>query len=430
MKEKLTRRGFLGKAAVLSAFCIVPRHVLGGIGYIAPSDMISLGFIGCGKQAFGLKGAFLNTGEAQIVAACDVYGHKVKFFTDDANKYYADKAGKANYKGCKSYDDFRTLLERKDIDAVVIATPDHWHAAMAVRAADAGKDIYCEKPLSLTVAEGRAMVVATRNNKRVFQTGSMQRSWKEFRDAVELVRSGQIGNVKTIKVNVGGPPKPYDLKGQEVPGDLDWRGWLGPNAYQPYHPDLAPALKEEFWGKWRNYKEFGGGGMTDWGAHMFDIVQWALDKDNSGPVEIIPPDGKDYKFLTYKYSDGITVSHEDFGIPNAVRFIGTEGQIDVERGKMVTTPTSLKDKIPAAGAGLVYKSEDHYKDFLNSVRKRTRPVCDVETGHRTATMCNIGNIAYELNRPLKWDPVKEQFDDQIANALCSRKMVKEWAIKL
>lgn len=430
MKEKLTRRDFLGKTALLSTFFIVPRHVLGGVGYTAPSDMLSLGFIGCGKQAFGLKNAFLNTGEAQIIAACDVYGHKLNAFTDQVNKYYADKAGKADYKSCKSYDDFRQILDRKDVDAVVIVTPDHWHAAMAVRAAEAGKDIYCEKPLSLTVAEGRAMVNATRKHKRVFQTGSMQRSQKEFRDAVELVRAGYIGDIKQIKVSVGGPPVPYDLQGQEVPADLNWNSWLGPNEFKPYHNDLAPALTDNFWGRWRAYKEFGGGFMTDWGAHMFDIVQWALDKDGSGPVEVIPPDGKDYKFLTYKYADGTPVTHEDFGIGNAVRFIGSEGQIDVVRGKMTTTPEGLKDKIPAAGAGKVYRSENHYKDFFNAMRQRSKPICDVEIGHRTATMCNIGNIAYELKRPLKWDPVKEKFNDAQANALCTRKLNKDWGIKL
>lgn len=430
MKEKLTRRDFLGKAALVSTFFIVPRHVLGGIGYTAPSDMLSLGFIGCGKQAFGLKNAFLDTAQAQIVAACDVYGHKLDAFTNQVNKYYADKAGKADYKSCKSYDDFRQILERKDVDAVVIVTPDHWHAAMAVRAAEAGKDIYCEKPLSLTVAEGRAMVDATRKHKRVFQTGSMQRSSKEFRDTVELVRGGFIGDIKQIKVSVGGTPVPYDLQGQAVPADLNWKRWLGPNEFSAYHNDLAPKLTDDFWGKWRSYKEFGGGMMTDWGAHMFDIAQWALDKDNSGPVEIIPPDGNEYKFLTYKYADGTPVTHEDFGVGNGVRFIGTEGQIDVVRGRMTTTPDSLKDKVPAPGTSKVYSSENHYKDFLNAMRQRSKPICDVETGHRTATMCNIGNIAYELKRPLKWDPVKEKFNDAQANALCSRKLNKEWGIKL
>lgn len=414
MNEKISRRSFLGKAAVLSAFTIVPRHVLGGAGFLAPSDKITLGFIGCGKQAFGLKGAFLGTGESEILGASDVYGHKLKAFLSGMNS-------------CKAYPDFRDLLAAREIDAVVIATPDHWHGVMAVKAAAAGKDIYCEKPLSLTVAEGREMVKATRKYNRVFQTGSMQRSWKEFRDAAELVKGGYIGNIKTIKVSVGGPPVPYHLQPLPVPEDLNWDFWLGPNAYAGYHPDLAPALKDEFWGRWRLYKEFGGGGMTDWGAHMFDIAQWALDMDQSGPNEVIAPDGKDYPHLTYRYANGITMTHEDFGT-NAVRFIGSEGQIDVERGRLTTNPASLKDKIPAGGLGLVYKSTDHYKDFFDAMRKRTRPVCDVETGHRTATVCNIGNIAYALKRSLKWDPVKERFNDKEANLLLSRKLRKEWSI--
>jgi predicted dehydrogenase len=427
----LSRRKFIGKAAALTAFMIVPRYVLGGPGYIAPSDMINLAFIGTGRQGGGLRNNFLKTGEVQIVAACDVYGAKLKDFTDKVHQFYASKTDQPNYQGCQAYTDFREVLDRKDIDAVVIATPDHWHAVHAVRAAEAGKDIYCEKPLSLTIKEGRAMVAAARRHKRVFQTGNMQRSWPEFRQAVELVRNGYIGDIQTIKVNVGGPPLPYDLGAETLPTGLNWDLWLGPNEYKPFHHYLAPEPSASFWARWRNYKGFGGGGMTDWGAHMFDIAQWALDMDHSGPVAIIPPNGRDYPHLTYQYANGITMTHEDFGKNNAVRFIGAKGQIDVQRGKLETSPSALATQIIGPNEKHVYLSENHYQNWLDAIKSREKPICDVEIGHRTATVCTLGNIAYELNRPLKWNPKKEKFkSDKEANALRSRTLRPEWGINL
>jgi len=425
----LSRRKFIANAAALSAFFIVPRFVLGGKGYTAPSDMITLGYIGAGRQAINLQKSFLKTDEAKIIAACDVYKDKVESFVKQVNAFYAEKAGETTYEGCRSYANFMDLLDQKDIDAVVIATPDHWHAAMVVRAAKAGKDIYSEKPLSLTVKEGRAMVDAVNKHGRVFQTGSMQRSMPEFRQAVELIRNGYLGNLKSVKVSIGGPPVPYDLPEEPLPAGLDWNFWLGPNEYVAYNHQLNPVLGDPLWGRWRDFKGLGGGDMTDWGAHMFDIVQWALDMDRSGPVEIIPPNGKDVTALTYKYDNGITVTKEDFGKKHAIQFTGSDGQIEIQRGKLVTTPASLKDKVIGENEKRVYNSPNHYKDFLNAIRKRSQPVSDIETGHRSATVCNIGNIAYELNRPLRWNPKKEKFkNDEQANALLSRPMKKEWAV--
>ena len=426
----ISRRHFLRNTAIVStAAFIVPRYVLGGKGYTAPSDQITLGFIGTGKQALYLQQAFLNTGEAKIIAASDVYAAKLKIFTDKVNAYYAAKAGTVKYDGCALFPDFRQLLDRKDIDAVVIATPDHWHAAHAVRAAEAGKDIYCEKPLSLTIKEGKAMVHAVRKHDRIFQTGSMQRSWPEFRQAANLVRGGFIGDIKTVKVSVGGPSEPYKLAAEPIPEGLDWTFWLGPNSDAPFNNELAPLPTANFWAKWRYYKGFGGGDLSDWGAHMFDIVQWALDMDNTGPVHINPPDGKDYPFLTFTYHNGITVTHENFGLSHAIRFIGTNGQIDIQRGKIETTPATLKDHVFAAGEEKVYHSENHYSNWLQCIRSRNKPICDIETGHRSATVCNLGNIAYELKRPLRWNPHKQKFKgDSQANALCGRKMRKEWNV--
>jgi predicted dehydrogenase len=373
---------------------------------------------------------FLTTGEAQVLAACDVYGIKLQNFMNQMQAFCNEKEMKPKSE-CKTYIDFREILDRQDIDAVVIATPDHWHGVMSVKAAEKNKDIYCEKPLSLTVKEGRAMVKAARKYNRVFQTGSMQRSWPEFRQTAELIRNGYLGDIKEIKVSVGGPPKSYDLTGQTLPEGLNWDRWLGPNDFKPYNRDLAPLVEDTFWAKWRDYKEFGGGGMTDWGAHMFDIVQWALDMDDSGPVEVIYPDGKDFKFLTYKYANGITMTHEDFGKTNGIRFIGTNGHLDVQRRNLETTPADLKDRQIGSSEKHVYFSDNHYKDFLKAMRNRSKPVCDVEIGHRTATVCNIGNIAYQLKRSLKWNPAKEKFKrDKEANKLLSRPLRKEWSVKI
>ncbi len=422
------RRTFLKQAAALSVFSIVPRHVLGR-GFLAPSDQITVGFIGVGKQSGGLRGQFLKN-DARIIAACDVDATKLTAFADAVNAHYATKTGQGTYNGCERYDDYRNLLNNKDIDAVVIVTPDHWHSVIAIHAAKAKKDIYCEKPLSLTVQEGRDMVRATRKHKRVFQTGSMQRSWAEFRQAVELVRGGYIGQIKTINVNVGGPPRPWDLEAQPVPAGVNWDAWLGPNTIvRPYNNVLLPTPKDTFWGQWRNIDEFGGGGMTDWGAHMFDIAQWGLGMDDSGPVEVAPPADGSGKGLVYRYANGVEMHHRPVDGKQHCHFIGTEGEIKVARGELITTPTTLKDKVIAESERKAYFSDNHYKNFLDAIRSRNAPICDVETGHRTATVCTIGNIAYKLKRPLRWNPTKEKFEnDAEANRLLSRPMRNEWAV--
>jgi len=432
-----SRRNFIKQSATaLAGIMIVPRFVLGGSRadgsrYIPPSDIISLGYIGCGKQAPLLVNSFLTTGETRVAGISEVYKDKVGRMTEKIEWVYDKNPSLGKYTEAPVYNDFRELLARKDVDAVVIATPDHWHGVMAVLAAQAGKDIYCEKPLSLTIKEGRAMVGATRKHDRVFQTGNMQRSWAEFRQAVELVRNGYIGEIKSIKVNVGPPPTAYNLPAQPIPAELDWKAWLGPNEYKNFNAELAPPLTKDVYPNWRNYKEFGGGMVTDWGAHMFDIAQWALDMDESGPIEIIAPNDNDYPFLTYKYESGVMMTHEKWEWNNAVLFIGTEGEIRVGRGKLETTPASLKDKVIGEAEKHVYKSENHYKDFLQAMRSRKKPISDAETGHRTATVCTLGNIAYALKRPLVWNPQKERFkNDEEASALLGRTMLREWAIKM
>ncbi|HEY4150711.1 MAG TPA: Gfo/Idh/MocA family oxidoreductase [Chitinophagaceae bacterium] len=434
-KEKkprpFNRRDFIKASALATGFFIVPRFVLGR-GFTPPSDKINLGFIGCGKQSLTLRPAFLKEEQAQFVAGCDVFQQKLDRFVREVNAFYAQKAGQPSYKGCDAYHDFRELLSRKDIDAVIIATPDHWHSVAAVKSLEAGKDVYCEKPLALTIVEGRAMVTATRKHDRVFQTGSMQRSWKEFRQAVELVRNGYIGAIKSVKVNVGGPPKDWDLKGEPLPEGMDWNFWLGPNkTKRPYNNILAPTLAGEpaIWPKWRDYKEFGGGMMTDWGAHMFDIAQWGLDMDNSGPVKITPPADGGKAGLVYEYANGIQLLHAPQPGTQFCQFIGEKGDVWVARGQLKTNPETLKDKIIGDNEKHVYFSDNHYGDFLKAIRTRQKPICDVETGHRTATVCNLGNIAYSLGRPLQWDPIGEKFlHDRKADKHLERPMRKEWSI--
>jgi predicted dehydrogenase len=441
MKEKkissISRRDFMGTTAkAMAGFMIVPRYVLGGtspsgVKYLAPSDIINMGLIGSGKQGRGLTSSFLSTGQARFVGISEVYKAKADLTLDYIKSTYAKTASLGAVPEIPVYNDFRELLGRKDIDAVIIAAPDHWHAAMAVRAAEAGKDIYCEKPLSLTVREGRAMVNATRKHKRVFQTGNMQRSWPEFRQAAELIRNGYIGEIKNVKVNVGPPPSAYNLPAETIPEGLDWEKWLGPNAFANFNAELAPPTSKNVFPNWRNYREFGGGMVTDWGAHMFDIVQWALDMDSSGPVEVIAPDGKEHPFLTYKYDNGIEMTHEKWEWNNAIHFYGTTGEIRVARGKLETSPVELKTRVIGETEKHVYNSKNHYADFLQAMRNRSKPICDVEIGHRTASVCNIGNIAYRLNRSLAWDPKKESFkNDAEANALLGRPMLNEWKIKI
>jgi len=383
----------------------VPASALGKASTAAPSERITLGFIGSGKQSQHLISSFLNSPGTQVLAVCDVDRLKLERGQKIVADFYGQKSDRPQV-SCEAYRDFRDLLSRNDIDAVVISTPDHWHAIMVIQAAQAGKDIYCEKPLSQTIAEARAMVNAVRRYGRVFQTGSMQRSDNRFRFACELVRNGYIGEIKTVTVGVGGPPEDKPLPAEPVPDYLDWDMWVGPAPWRPYNRDLSPHISVDVFPNWRYHSDFGGGGMTDWGAHHFDIAQWGLGMDDTGPVEIIPPDGKDYKVLTYKYANGIIMTRDN---ANGILFTGTEGKVEVNRGYLRTWPESLKDQQIRPDQIHLYDSNNHYVDWLDAIRKRTKPICDIETGCRSVTVCHLGNIAYRLKRPLKWDPKREVF---------------------
>jgi predicted dehydrogenase len=433
MKYKsISRRKFISRSvATTASFFIVPRFVLGGKNFVPPSDRIVLGFIGTGKQATGLQKRFHAQKDAMVLAGCDVDKLKLERFKKASEDYYSANTTTENYNGCLTFTDYRELLALKEIDAVVISTPDHWHAPQTVDAAKKGKDIYCEKPLAHTVNEGIAMVKAVKKYKRVLQTGSMQRSNLQFHKACELVRNGYIGEIKQVLVSVGGPPIPCVLPTEPTPDYLNWNLWLGPAPERGYNNDLSPHISIDIFPNWRNYREYGGGGVTDWGAHMFDIAHWGLGMDRSGPIEIIPPDGKDLKYLMLRYKSGVEMFHQDFGRGAAVRFIGTKGSIDISRSFFETTPANLKETELSSSDVRLYNSRDHHGDWLQAIRNRTQPICDVETGHRTSSVCNLINIAYQLDRPLKWSPKKENFGkDKDASTLLGKTMRAPWELKV
>jgi len=427
----MDRRNFIGKSAIAAgAITIIPSCVMGSAsGAIAPGDRINLGFIGVGKQSLYLLESLMTCPETMVLAACDVDTKKLARFKSLAEKANGAKLGGGSHK-VDTYEQYRELLERKDIDAVVIATPDHWHAMIAVDAAKAGKDIYCEKPMAATVAEGRAMVSATRKYERVFQTGNMQRSWRDFRHACEMVSNGYIGQVTEINVSVGDPVMACELLAEPVPAELNWDLWVGPSLFRNYNYELAPTIDFDGYPNWRNYRGFGGGMVTDWGAHMFDIAQWALGMDQSGPVEFTPPEKPAKRGLQMKYENGVIMTHKDWGEFNAVQFLGSEGKIEVSREFYRSEIKGLTEFELKPGDTPLYRSDNHYQDWIDAIKKRTRPVSDVETGHRTASLCNIVNLGYSLERTLNWNPAEERFtDDDDANSMVTRPFRGEWDFK-
>ncbi|MFC4097331.1 Gfo/Idh/MocA family protein [Euzebyella saccharophila] len=417
-----SRRKFLKNTAFAAGLVtIVPRHVLGR-GFISPNNKINLGYIGLGKQGGILSRFFTTETQAQIVAGSDVWTAKRDGFKKIVEGYYAEKRGVSNYNGVTTYLQYKEMLEDKNIDGIVVATPDHWHAIQSIDAMNAGKDVYCEKPLTNTIVEGRMMVDAAKKNNTVLQVGSMQRSWEKFQKAQEIVSTGKLGEIKKVLVNVGDPARAYDLPAEPTPNGIDWNLWCGPAPLLTYHHSIAPEVVEKY-PDWRDFKETGGGILTDWGAHMFDIAQWCLGMDKTGPVKYISPkDPKAVRGLRMFYENGIEMVHKDFGRGWAVRFIGSEGTMDVSRGFIETTPANI---LMPNGGDPKEKFNDrgnHYQNWLTAMKDRSKPLVDVETGHRSATVGNVANIAYELGRTLEWDPVKEKFKgDKEANKLRKRK---------
>jgi len=416
--SSLSRRKFIQCAGLAAAAPLILRSGLWAAEN-ASNNQITLGFIGLGTQGRGLMQGFIGRNDVRVVAVCDVDTTRRENAKSIVEGRYAEATAAGTYKGCAGYNDFRELLARKDIDAVVIATPDHWHALIAIAAVQAGKDVYCEKPMAHTILEGRAMVNAVRSHQRVLQVGSMQRSSAEFRAACELVRNGVIGTVNKADVAVGGPPRPCDLPGEPDEPGLDWGFWLGPAPMRPYNSILSPRGVHKGFPNWRNYTEYAAGMVGDWGAHHFDIVQWAFGFDNTGPVAIIPAETpKATHGVRLRYATGLEVTHVD---GNGITFYGDKGKIYVNRGKfqlwigdqlkaenLDSYINLLKEMLPTNAVRL-YRSNNHLSDWLTSIQTRKPPICDVETGQRSATVCNLVNLAYFHGKLIKWDPVHEQF---------------------
>jgi predicted dehydrogenase len=444
---RLARRTFLKTAAAVGTPWIVPASVFSAT---APNNRITVGCIGTGNQGFNILKQFLKHAETQVVAVCDVnrgsfgYRDETQFCGREpaqqlVHEHYGAGRASGRYRGCDAFGDFREVLARRDIDAVTIVTPDHWHAVMTVLAARAGKDIYCEKPLSLTVRDGQEMVRAVREHQRILQTGSHERSNPVTRHACELVRNGRIGQVKRVTTFVGyhnkvGPGPGW--KPMPVPEGFDYETWLGPAPWAPYHKDRCLY-------RFRFIYDYSGGQVTNFGAHSNDMAQWALGMDGAGPVEVecldakFLPEGSLYNAATEtrfrcRYANGVELVCQTEKSSVGARFEGTAGMVQVGYGGFFTKPESLKNSTIGPDEIRLGTSDDHVGDFLQCVRTRREPVAPVEVGHRSATVCHLGNIAIWLwkrgvKKVLQWDPQRQEFlNDADANALLGRTRRQPW----
>ncbi|MDB6069874.1 MAG: oxidoreductase domain protein [Verrucomicrobiales bacterium] len=423
------RRSFLkaGLAATAAPF-LLPSSVWAAES--SPNAKIRMAFIGMGKQNGGLLRGFMsNEADVQVMAVCDVDTTRRENAKKVVTDYYTSKGRKETV---DSYNDFREVLARTDVDAVCIATPDHWHAIITTAALAAGKDVYCEKPLVHSIEEAVAVMGGTAKHNRILQTGSMQRSSKEFRTACEIVRNGFIGEVKSVICQFGVPGKLCDLPEQPAEPGLDWDRWLGPAPSRPYSSVLSPRGVHDNFPDWRLFSEYGGGYVTDWGAHHLDIAQWALGMDESGPVEVRLPDNK--KGLSegaqLVYANGVTVTHKNAGF--GVDITGSEGTVKVNRGKIEvivkgetlasftdkSSNTSLDREVAKLDATLLKdpkvklyrtKNGNHLQDFISSVRSRQKPCTHEIIGARSASVCNLMNIAYTHGTGFGWDPAAMSF---------------------
>jgi len=407
---QVTRRTFVkGMIGAAAAPYIVPASALGRGDRPAPSNRLAMGCVGVGGQGSGDMGGFLSFQELQVVAVCDVDKNHRESAKKRVDQHYRDE-------GCAAVNDFRDVVTRKDIDLLLCGTPDHWHALVTIEALKNGKDVYCEKPESLTIREGQEMVAAARRYGRVFSGGS-QRVWDDYNWFHKMVRGGAIGEVQEAWVDCGGPSDEMRRTGQPVPEGMDWDRWIGPAPYRPYNKDYHPF-------NWRGCRDFSGGGMTDWGAHNFGGALFALSLHTTGPVEVLPPNGKDRPQLTYVWANGLRMYHHG-GWGGAMCFRGTKGEIPARgdrKGAKDAKPPSIDIPNYKGGRGI-------FGDFIHCVKTRERPFRDIEIAHRTVSVCHLGNIAYWLKRPIKWDPVKEQIiGDEEATRWLDRPKRAPWCI--
>ena len=422
LKKGVSRRHFLGTAAIGVAG-VAMFSSLAACKQKTTEKQLRLGFIGMGRQSMFLLNGFISIPGIRVVAGCDVYGVKRKRFEKRVNDFYTKAKIQVEV---ATYEKFEELLARPDIDAVVIAVPDHSHARIAIAACKAGKDVYLEKPMTFTIKEGQELRRVVRETNRILAIGSQQRSDPNFQHAVKLAQSGALGQIEKVNAYVGAPPRPFDLAVEPIPSDLNWDLWQGslPNAV-PFNKELDPPITvdpdkdEEYWGAWRWYKGMGGGFTTDWGAHMFDIAQWGLGMDKNGPVEASPI-GDGTQYMQFKYANGVVMSSEPFDEKNTkgVKFTGKDGWIEVSREHFKASDDKfLPPPAKKEEANVPYETKiPHQVNFVEAVRERKDPVVPVEIGHSSCTVCNLGNIACELKRTVKWDPIKEVFIDDTDGA--------------
>ncbi len=446
MKRRKFLKNLIQSAPILAAPSIVPASVFGKN---APGNRITMGCIGLGGQGtFNLR-AFLHQPDVQMVALCDVnagsddYDMLYQFSGTTAGlkpalervqTHYAEKSPNGNFTGCDTYHDFRELLQRRDIDAVTVCTPDHWHGLTSIAAVKAGKDVYCEKPLTNTIAEGQALADAVKRYNRVLQCGSHERSNHTVRYTTELIRNGRIGKLRSIRVNMPADnqlaidPQPV----MPVPPGLDYDFWLGPTPWKPY-----TKKRTHFW--WRYQLEYGGGEMTDRGAHILDLAQLVMDMDDSGPVKIsgtgkAPENGLFNTFYdyTYKlvYADGVELTGSTEG-PRGIKFEGEDGWIfiHIHGGRLEAEPASLLREIIGPDEVHVGRSPGHQRNFVDCIKSRRDPMATAEIGHRTGTICHLLNIAMLTGKTLEWEPVTERItNDSQLDKMKRRPVRSPWRL--
>jgi len=426
--KTISRRRLLCRAAAWTAGGVavpyfIPAAALAAGARPGANDRIGIGYIGVGRRGNQLMRL---PPEGRIVAAADVDRRRAET-TAAARK-------------CRAYTDYRKMLESEDVDAVVVATPDHWHALPSIHACRAGKDVYCEKPLGLTIREGRAMVEAARKYGRVFQTGTQRRSMRNHRVGCELVRNGLAGKIHTVLIMNYPSPWESNLPGQPVPDGLDWDTWCGQTEPAAYHEDIFIQRSNPGWISLRPYS---GGEMTGTGAHGFDQIQWALDMDETGPVEIWAEGGK-LQPVTYsasesrdrgnrlssegyrvrmRYANGVLIKLEPGEPAAGAVFVGDQGKIRVGNNTYSSNPEEIAKTPPQDLKVRLPVSDNHMQNWFDSIKSRKRPIADVEIGHRSAILCHLGNIVRWVGRPLRWDPKAETFPgDDEANAYLDRPM--------
>ena len=407
MKDKtMKRRDFIKAAAAIGLPTIITSDALGAKNRAPASDRIVMAGIGPGRRGKGVLNQFMSHPEVQVVAVCDVQKHKLDEAVESVNKKYKNN-------DCKTYIDYRDVLARKDIDLIYSSTPDHWHAQIIIDSCKAGKDIMSEKPLTLTITEGRKIVQTARRFGRVAAGGS-QRVLEDFGRLACAARSGRFGKIIEAYANPGGPSRHCHLPGVPVPDTINWDLWLGPAPMAPYHPYRCGDAYGMGGQGFRCWYDYSGGMTTDWGGHKFGGALHGLGLDHTGPVEIIPPDEDGNKFLTFVFANGVKLYHG-----GGQKYIGEAGEVKPLR----------ELKVPPGLRWYSGGAKNLVEDFLYCVKTRKRPFRDVEYSHRTATICHLANITYRLKRRLKWDPDKEDFvNDKEASRLVDRPRRGPWQI--